>query len=181
MINKKICRLCQKLKETNVNNLCFDCNSYLNKKYYYENKNNILKRSKINYKKNQKKVLISRKKRYESDIEFRFQKKAISRIKNIFKNSNIKPLEILGCNKRELLGHLLRTYLINYNVNSKNFNLEDFINCEIDHIIPLGIVKNKKDKIKLCNFENLQLLNHNDHFKKHKNHLISNFERISRS
>lgn len=72
--------------------------------------------------------------------------------------------EIVGCTLQELYEHLCKTYQVRYG-EEYNGNM----GVHIDHIIPLANAHTEEEVIKLCRWDNLQLLTTEDNLAKNTN------------
>lgn len=124
------------------------------KKWEEENHDRILKRK-----------LERRKQRRKEDCIYKLKEQARDTIKKSFrgilKGKRGRTKELLGCDLDFFIQHLLKTYKNNYGI-----DWDGKEKVHIDHIVPLATAKTKDDVIRLCNFNNLQLLKAEDNLKK---------------
>ena len=144
-----------------------------NQKYYYENREKLLKQKK-EYLENNHEAIVQRRKDYwntkakqrlKEDDLFAFKTKirgfmydSLVRRKGYSKKCH--SYEILGCSYEEAWNHLKQTWLKNY---GKEWNGEPY---HIDHIVPLSTATTKEEVENLCNIENLQMLTPEDNMSK---------------
>lgn len=106
-----------------------------------------------------------RKERMEEDKIFKLKSQTRDVIKKSFrgvlKGKRGNTTELLGCDLEFFIQHLLKTYKENYDI-----DWDGKEKVHIDHIIPLATAKTKDDVVRLCNFNNLQLLKAEDNLKK---------------
>ena len=92
----------------------------------------------------------------------------INRINETLKIQNTKKfysnIELIGCNKTELLEYLKST-------NKSSIDIESYPEWEPDHIIPICSfnLKNNNEQKECFNFKNLQVLSKHDNRVKNKN------------
>lgn len=75
---------------------------------------------------------------------------------------NSHSYEILGCDYKTFMQHLLQTFKENY-----GYEWDGIEEVHIDHIVPLATAKSEEDVVALCYYENLQLLKAKDNLEKH--------------
>ena len=83
--------------------------------------------------------------------------------------SNISTEEIVGMNVDEFNEHLERTFLERYEITTEQY-LKYFrkrLLC-VDHIVPLRFAESVEDVIRLCHYNNLQLILAKDNVGKEK-------------
>ena len=81
--------------------------------------------------------------------------------RGILKGKRGSTTDLLGCDLDFFIQHLLKTYKDNYGI-----DWDEKEKVHIDHIVPLATAKTENDVIKLCHFNNLQLLKAEDNLKK---------------
>jgi hypothetical protein len=123
------------------------------KKYYEENKKELLDKG-----------LQRIKKRYKSDELFKIKHIMRARLSMFLKLHNItkknKTFDIIGCLPTELKGHLEKQFT--EGMCWERIGKE----IHIDHIIPLSSAKNEDEVYKLCHYTNLQPLWAEDNLRK---------------
>lgn len=72
-----------------------------------------------------------------------------------------RTYEIIGCDYKTLINHLLESYKNNY---GDEWDGKEEVH--IDHIIPLATANTEEEVIKLCHYTNLQLLKAKDNLEK---------------
>lgn len=143
--NKRIlCSDCMRARkyEDITKKVCSKChkeqiNEY-KRNYYYNNKNDLLYVFKI---------------RTRCLVQRAFKRKG-------YKKTS-KTQEILGCNYKTFIEHLLQTFKDNY-----GYEWDTVEKVHIDHIIPLSNAKTKEEVLRLNNYKNLQLLKELDNLHK---------------
>lgn len=159
----------------------------LDRKSYLKNKEKIKKRHKEYREKNKEKIAKIQKEYYEKYKE-KIKKKnnhyTTERRKNddLYRlKSNIRGMiytsfyrkkfykkerteKILGCSMEFFISYLLNTYKNIYGI-----EWDGKEKVHIDHIIPLKTANNRNEVIKLCKYDNLQLLKQKDNLKKSGN------------
>ena len=124
------------------------------KEYYYNNKNKIISRNVKNYKI-----------RMQNDTLFKFKDQIRKMIYNSFYrkkyNKNEKCEQLLGCNYKTFIKHLLKTYKNNY-----GYEWDEMEQVHIDRIKPLKQCNTEEEVIKCCHYSNLQLLKAKDNLEK---------------
>ena len=144
------CKECEKKYKKIQYQKNLDYNKEYSRKYYKENKENIILKV-LNY----QQVNGVWMKRYNSDPLFRLNHNVRCRIREFLKSKNFnkrkKTNEIVGCTQSEL-----KLFLEQKFENGMTWN--NYGEWHIDHIIPLSSAKNEEDILKLCNFNNLQPL-----------------------
>lgn len=126
----------------------------------YKHKYNIENREKLS-----EKAKMYQRKRRNDDTIHKLKMQTRHLIYMCFnKKGNIKSKKtelILGCDLDFFVQYLLKTYKNNYGI-----DWDGKEKVHIDHIIPLATAKTEEELIKLCNFNNLQLLKAEDNLKK---------------
>lgn len=164
---------------------CRECSKLLWKKYYEQNRGYLLEKDKLRAIVNPKKER-ERRQRYKARSEVKehyriwwkeYTKKRLSedslyafkmwvrretRRAATSKTGNINSIlqSLLGCPQQEFRDHLERTWQERY---GKKWDGEPF---EIDHIIPLSSARTKENMVRLCHYENIQMLTPEDNRKK---------------
>jgi hypothetical protein len=138
---------------------------HIRKEYYVKNKEKIQQYQKEYHQKNKtairnqarQKANMYKKKRRETDINYKLVENLRSRIRQAIRikgiNKSKKSIEIIGCSPNELRFHLEKQF-----TDGMNWDNYSFRGWHIDHIIPLTSAKNEEELIKLCNYTNLQPL-----------------------
>jgi hypothetical protein len=163
--------------------LCKSCNRNYKKKYYQNNKNEILDKSKIYYDKNKENIIKRvkvwgeknevktkeyKKKYVENNRDF-INKKMSHRKKNepilklkmlyrskinkILGSKREKTFDLIGCSPIKLKQHLEEQFK-----EGMCWENHGLFGWHIDHIIPLSSAKNDDELKKLCHYTNLQPL-----------------------
>lgn len=132
-----------------------------NRKYYYENKDVLNKRSSEYNRKFSKKRSLRHKKRLEEDNTYRISTKIRSLISQIFKNrdlkKNNKTLKILGCSFEEFKIHIENQFLPWMNWGNSGINIGEYdMFWQLDHIIPMCSAKTEEDVYLLNHWSNFQ-------------------------
>jgi hypothetical protein len=189
IMDKKVCSKCKEEKEVcefskdsnTKDNLTYKC-KLCRKKYYNENKTNLLKSLKLyrevnkgtinkkslnnyyNNKEHKIKVMVeyNRNRRKNDEIfniihSIRIRLNKYLKINNIQKNNT--TIKIIGCTPEFLKEHILNQFVNGMNWENRN-------EWHIDHIIPLSSAKTKDEIIKLSHYTNLQPLWAEDNLKK---------------
>jgi 5-methylcytosine-specific restriction endonuclease McrA len=115
------------------------------RKYYQENRAEIIKRRSER-----------RRDRLKADPIYAFKTKIYSRFRKLFAEGNADIADIVGCDYKQLMKHLRRSYRKNYG------NVPLGTDLEIDHIIPLESATEESQVLKLWHFTNLQYLRVSD-------------------
>jgi hypothetical protein len=193
-MEKKICKKCQKEKcvtEFNKNKNqkdglqthCKLCNTEYKRKYYIENKGNILDKGKDYYKNNREEIIYRNKiwsennkektteykKKYVENNRQEINKKMALRKKNepilklkmlyrsklnkIIERKKNKTFDIIGCTPQELVCFLEKKFK-----EGMSWENHGIYGWHIDHIVPLSSAKDEEELKKLCHYENLQPL-----------------------
>jgi hypothetical protein len=191
MKTEKICKRCNRHLELNLNNFykkgeyfsnrCKPCTKIENKQNYNKHKNKYLDQKKQYWLENKQKIT-----QYRND-----NKEAINKSRRIYMNQKRKnPLEkikknaaecirrtiktggfkktnkthqIIGCNYKKLMVHLISTFENNYKIKWEDKYLSI---VEIDHILPINLCIKKEDVYELNHYTNLQFLYSEDNNKK---------------
>lgn len=137
------------------------------KEYFQKNKDIIYKKQKEWKNNNPEKVKANQRKDYlrrkNDPIEY-LKIESRTKIGDCFYDrKKVKIKEIVGCNKEELIQHLLQTFKENYGYEW------DFVeNVNIDHKTPLYMATTIDEVKKLNHYSNLQLLKKIDNLRKGK-------------
>ena len=121
-------------------------------KYYQKNKIRLRPIVQAGYNRRMKDPLYKTKTRYRNRVAqmYHFGE---------FKKTS-RSIDMVGCTWDQLQAHLISTALSRYGIWCA------FDSYEIDHMIPLMIVKSHEDLVRLNHFTNLQLLTPSDHMQK---------------
>lgn len=108
-----------------------------------------------------KKITAYEENRKKVDPVFKLKKQIRNEIRTSFNRRGFRKSArtegIIGCTLQELYDHLCKTYLIRY---GKKYNGNELVH--IDHIIPLANAHTEEEVIRLCRWDNLQLLTAED-------------------
>ncbi len=119
-------------------------------------------------KRRRKKITAYELERKKNDPVFKLKKQIRGEIRTSFNRRGFRKSErtevIVGCSLTELYEHLCMTYRIRY---GKEYDGSDAVH--IDHVVPLSNAKTKEEVIKLCKWDNLQLLTAEDNLQKNAN------------
>ena len=190
----KVCKRCDKSKsltefsknknfKDGLQIYCKICFKEYKKKYYIENKSEILKKSKKYYVENQE-LIITRvkvwgnnnkskvdqyKKKYvdkhrdfiNSKMIMRKKEDPILKLKMLYRSKTNKILgsnrestfQLIGCSPQELKTHLEKKFK-----DGMSWENHGLFGWHIDHIIPLSFAKSDDELKKLCHYTNLQPL-----------------------
>lgn len=112
-------------------------------------------------KRRRKKITAYEENRKKIDPVFKLKKQIRNEIRTSFNRRGFRKSarteEIVGCTLQELYEHLCMTYLVRY---GEKYNGNKGVH--IDHIIPLANAHTEEEVIKLCRWDNLQLLTAED-------------------
>jgi len=133
------------------------------RRYFQENKEDIVKKRKERLRTNCEANILNRVRRF-----VRKQRLVC------FDKYPVKTLMVLGCSKLELFEYLKIQFSITYGIEYKDIYFKDL---HIDHKIPLSIGKTEEDLMKLNHYTNLQFLHktHNMQKKVKLDYIIPNF------
>ena len=162
---------------------CKECMNNSNKKWLKDNsvkvkertkkyrKNNKEKMKQLNktWKNTHKEQINEYKRNYyynnKNDLLYVFKIRTRCLVQRAFKRKGYKKTsktqEILGCNYKTFIEHLLQTFKDNY-----GYEWDTVEKVHIDHIIPLSNAKTKEEVLRLNNYKNLQLLKELDNLHK---------------
>lgn len=119
-------------------------------------------------KRRRKKITAYEENRKKTDPVFKLKKQIRNEIRISFNRRGFRKSErteaIVGCSMQELYSYLCKTYLKKY---GKEY--DGTIDVHIDHIKPLASAHTKEEVIKLCRWDNLQLLTAKDNLIKNAN------------
>lgn len=132
---------------------------YIEKRRVWNRESAKRRRKKITaYEENRKKIdsVFKLKKQIRNEIRMSFNRRGFRK--------SARTEEIVGCTLQELYDHLCKTYLIRY---GEEYNGNRVVH--IDHIMPLANAHTEDEVIKLCRWDNLQLLTAEDNLIKNAN------------
>ena len=119
-------------------------------------------------KRRRKKITAHEEARKKVDPVFKLRKQIRNEVRESFKRRGHRKSErterIVGCSLAKLYEHLCMAYAVRY---GKEYDGKELVH--IDHIIPLSNAKTEEDVIKLCHWDNLQLLTAEDNLLKNDN------------
>lgn len=140
------------------------------KKYYQDNREDILRKRKIYYRNNRDKIVAKNSKyisdRTREDIDFKIRRVLRSRLNHALNKNNKAGSAIrdLGCTIEELKKHLEDQF-----VEGMSWDNHGLHGWHIDHIIPLSEfnLTDPEELKKACHYTNLQPLWSKDNWSKH--------------
>jgi len=192
-IKKDICEFAKdKNRYDGLQPLCKICNKEYKSQYYLDNKEKILNKSKIFYKKNKdfikKRVKVwgknnedktkNYKKKYVEKHRDTINERMSERKKNepilklkmlyrskinkILGSKRDKTFDLIGCSPLQLKEHLEKKFTV-----GMSWENHGLFGWHIDHKIPISSAKNVEELKTLCHFTNLQPLWAEDNLRKH--------------
>lgn len=158
------CKECRKADGTKRYKKSSDQIKKVAYKYYYNNKEIVLK-----------KQLEKQRKRLKTDIKYKLTRNLRNRLYYALKNKNWKKntnfTKYIGCTRDELVAHLESQF-------KNNMSWDNYGDWHIDHKHPLDAAKTEEELYSLCHYTNLQPMWALDNIKK-SNNVESNTVQIS--
>jgi hypothetical protein len=163
---QKICSKCKELKDesefyidpfdkSKKRNICILCCRIYKKQYDIKNHKLKLKKDKIYYNKNKKKILNRITNRLYNNPLIYFNNSIRSNIKSCLKSKgyhkNLKSTKILQCDFTEF-----KNYIENKFTEGMTWKNMGRYGWHLDHIIPIYLAQTKEEVIELCYYSNFQ-------------------------